>query len=45
MSILTNETDIIIVGRGIITSDDPVASAIKYKEASYNAYLKRCQQI
>jgi uridine monophosphate synthetase len=32
-------TDIIIVGRGIVQADDPVATAMQYQEAGYSAYL------
>ena len=38
-AIKTNGSDVIIVGRGILESDDPVATAVAYKEAAYNAYL------
>ena len=31
-------SDLIIVGRGIITSSDPVATAIEYKNAGWQAY-------
>ncbi|KAJ9051843.1 orotidine 5'-phosphate decarboxylase, variant 2 [Entomophthora muscae] len=34
-----NLSDIIIVGRNILNADDPVAEAIKYREAGWNAYL------
>lgn len=37
--------DIIIVGRGIFQSSDPVASAIKYKEAGFKAYLTRVKGV
>jgi len=36
-------SDIIIVGRGIYGSDDPVASAKEYKKVAWEAYLKRTQ--
>ena len=38
--ICENVSDIIIVGRGIYESKDPVATAIEYKEAGWNAYLE-----
>ncbi len=34
------KSDFVIVGRGIYKSDDPTGEAIKYKEASWNAYLE-----
>ncbi len=40
-ALFQNETDIIIVGRGIIHSDDPAASAKQYREAGWRAYAKR----
>ncbi|KAI9104546.1 Orotidine 5'-phosphate decarboxylase domain-containing protein [Phlyctochytrium arcticum] len=39
--ILESECDVIIVGRGIYTAPDPVAEAKRYREAGWNAYLKR----
>ena len=41
MSILDHRTDVIVVGRGIIKAENPVETAIKYKKAAYDAYLKR----
>lgn len=41
MAIIDRKCDIIVVGRGIIKSDDPISKAIKYKEIAYNSYLKR----
>lgn len=35
------ESDIIIVGRGIYEADDPVFEAKKYKEAGWKAYIER----
>ncbi|MFZ2314814.1 MAG: orotidine-5'-phosphate decarboxylase [Gammaproteobacteria bacterium] len=40
-AILENGADVIIVGRGIIHAADSVAMAVKYREAGWNAYLKR----
>lgn len=34
-------SDIIIVGRGVYTAKDPVATAQQYQQAGWNAYLKR----
>lgn len=41
MAIIDRKCDIIIVGRGIINSSDPISTAIKYKEIAYNSYLRR----
>ena len=40
-AIISNKCDIIIVGRGIISSEDPVKTAIEYKQTAFDAYLKR----
>lgn len=40
-AIKENESDIIIVGRGIINADDPLTSAKKYREAGWEAYVAR----
>jgi len=42
-AIFERGTDIVIVGRGIIQSDDPLAQAKLYRERAWNAYLKRCE--
>ncbi len=39
--IYEQKSDIIIVGRGIYQSDDPLAEAKKYREAGWQAYQKR----
>ncbi len=39
--ILEQGNDIIIVGRGIYQADDPLVEAKKYREAGWQAYLKR----
>jgi len=38
-----NKSDIIIVGRGIYESPDPVTEAKKYREAGWKAYQQRSQ--
>jgi len=43
-AILENGTDIVIVGRGILTAADPLTEARKYREEAWRAYCKRCQQ-
>ncbi|CAG2226515.1 UMPS [Mytilus edulis] len=37
-AILKKGADVIIVGSGILATDDPVQAAIQYKEAGYKAY-------
>lgn len=37
-AILKKGADVIIVGRGILATDNPVQTAIQYKEAGYKAY-------
>jgi len=37
--ILTNRTDVIIVGRGIWAAMDPASAARQYRDAGYMAYL------
>ena len=39
-AILNRGADVIIVGSGILASNDPVQAAIEYKEAGYKAYEK-----
>ncbi|MCB1180565.1 MAG: orotidine-5'-phosphate decarboxylase [Chlamydiia bacterium] len=39
-----NESDIIIVGRGIIQSKDPLRTAKKYRKAAWTAYRNRVQR-
>lgn len=39
-AIIENNTDIIIVGRGILQADDPLSMANKYRNAGWNAMLK-----
>ena len=41
MSILDQKCDIIVVGRGIIESENVIEATIKYKKAAFNSYLKR----
>lgn len=40
-AVLENGTDIIIVGRGILSAADPLAEAAIYREHGWNAYKKR----
>jgi uridine monophosphate synthetase len=40
-SIIDQKSDIIIVGRGITDSENRIETAIKYKNAAFNSYLKR----
>jgi orotidine-5'-phosphate decarboxylase len=39
--ILDNNCDVIIVGRGIYKTDDPVAAAKAYQQAGWAAYQAR----
>ena len=39
--ILDHKSDVIIVGRGITESDNILETTMKYKNAAYNAYMKR----
>ena len=34
-------SDAIVVGRGIFNADDPVAMAMRYRDAAYSAYRSR----
>jgi hypothetical protein len=38
--ILENKCDMIIVGRGIMNSENRKETAIKYQKCAFNAYLK-----
>lgn len=40
-AIFENASDIIIVGRGILASSDPIATAKIYQQAGWEAYLQR----
>jgi len=42
MAILENGTDMIIVGRGIISDPHPLQTAKLYRERAWEAYLRRC---
>lgn len=44
MSIIDHKCDLIIVGRGIIKSEAPIETAIRYKKSAFDAYLKRIHQ-
>lgn len=41
VAILENKCDVIVVGRGILKSEDPAKTAIKYKLIAYDSYIKR----
>lgn len=43
-AIYDNGTDIIIVGRGILTATDPLAEAVKYRKHGWKAYLQRMEE-
>jgi len=37
-------TDIVIVGRGIVKAEDPVAEAERYRRKAWEAYEERVQK-
>ncbi|GIX84788.1 uridine 5'-monophosphate synthase [Caerostris extrusa] len=41
---VANGADVVIVGRGICSSSDIIATAIEYKSRSYNAYDEECMK-
>lgn len=41
-AIIEHGSDIIIVGRGIISADDPLTIAQTYRERGWKSYLERC---
>jgi orotidine-5'-phosphate decarboxylase len=41
MSIIEHGCDIIVVGRGIISSENPIETAIEYQKSAFDAYIKR----
>ena len=43
-AVLERGSDIVIVGRGIYTSADPVETAKLFREKAYEAYVKRCNK-
>ena len=43
-AVLERGADVIIVGRGITGAEDPAVEAERYREAGWNAYLKRTEQ-
>lgn len=43
-AVLENKSDLVIVGRGVIASEDIEKAAINYKNLAFNAYLQRLQE-
>lgn len=43
-AIIENHADLIIVGRGIIAAENPLAEAKLYRQQGWAAYQKRCQK-
>lgn len=41
-AICEHGTDIIIVGRGILSAKDPIAETKRYRDLAWRSYLKRC---
>lgn len=42
-AIVERGSDVIIVGRGIISEPDPIKAAKQYRDAAWQGYIKRCQ--
>ena len=43
-AIIENDSDIIIVGRGVITAKDPQLEAADYRALAWRAYLEKTKQ-